>query len=436
MEEEIKYIQNKIEENNSVVVACSGGPDSMCLLNIITNVATVKKLKIICAHVNHKVRKKSDEEEKMVREYCKNKNIIFELLTIDEYKKIKFNEDDARKRRYVFFEELIKKYKAQYLLTAHHGDDLVETVLMRLTRGSNLNGYIGIKKESKNKGYYILRPLLTTTKEKIINYNKENKVPYENDESNNSTNYTRNRYRKEILPFLKKEEKNIHQKYLKFSEELNSYNEFVIKYIKKNKIIVDNSIIINKLEKNDMFLKRKSLELLISEIQKEDILDISDNQIREMLTLFDKNNKSIDINNNYKCINEYGKIKIIKKETKKIYNVILENNLKIDGFVFYLNKGDYEKSNYCICLLSDELKLPLRIRNRKNGDKMEIKNLGSLKKVNEIFINSKVSKDNRDKYPILVDSNDTIIWLPGLKKSKFAKDKNEKYDIIIKCEAR
>ena len=436
MEEEIKYIQNKIEENSSVVVACSGGPDSMCLLNIITNVATVKKLKIICAHVNHKVRKKSDEEEKMVREYCKNKNIIFELLTIDEYKKIKFNEDDARKRRYVFFEELIKKYKAQYLLTAHHGDDLVETVLMRLTRGSNLNGYIGIKKESKNKGYYILRPLLTTTKEKIINYNKENKVPYENDESNDSTNYTRNRYRKEILPFLKKEEKNIHQKYLKFSEELNSYNEFVIKYIKKNKIIVDNSIIINKLEKNDMFLKRKSLELLISEIQKEDILDISDNQIREMLTLFDKNNKSIDINNNYKCINEYGKIKIIKKETKKIYNVILENNLKIDGFVFYLNKGDYEKSNYCICLLSDELKLPLRIRNRKNGDKMEIKNLGSLKKISEIFINSKVSKDNRDKYPILVDSNDTIIWLPGLKKSKFAKDKNEKYDIIIKCEAR
>ena len=436
MEEEIKYIQNKIEENNSVVVACSGGPDSMCLLNIITNVATVKKLKIICAHVNHKVRKKSDEEEKMVREYCKNKNIIFELLTIDEYKKIKFNEDDARKRRYVFFEELIKKYKAQYLLTAHHGDDLVETVLMRLTRGSNLNGYIGIKKESKNKGFYILRPLLTTTKEKIINYNKENKVPYENDESNNSTNYTRNRYRKEILPFLKKEEKNIHQKYLKFSEELNSYNEFVIKYIKKNKIIVDNSIIINKLEKNDMFLKRKSLELLISEIQKEDILDISDNQIREMLTLFDKNNKSIDINNNYKCINEYGKIKIIKKETKKIYNIILENNLKIDNFIFYFNKGNYEKSNNCICLLSDELKLPLRIRNRKNGDKMEIKNLGSLKKVNEIFINSKVSKDNRDEYPILVDSNDTIIWLPGLKKSKFAKDKNEKYDIIIKCEAR
>ena len=228
----------------------------MCLLNIITNFATVKKLKIICAHVNHKVRKKSDEEEKMVREYCKNKNIIFELLTIDEYKQIKFNEDDARKRRYVFFEELIKKYKAQYLLTAHHGDDLIETVLMRLTRGSNLNGYIGIKKESKNKGYYILRPLLTTTKEEIINYNKKNGVPYENDESNNSTNYTRNRYRKVILPFLKKEEKNIHKKYLKFSEELDSYNEFVINFIKKNKIIVDNSIIINKLEKNNMFLKR------------------------------------------------------------------------------------------------------------------------------------------------------------------------------------
>ena len=134
---------------------------------------------------------------------------------------------------------------------------------MRLTRGSNLSGYIGIREKSSNDNYTILRPLLTTTKEKIINYNDDNAIPYALDKSNTNLKYTRNRYRYTILPFLKNEESNVHLKYLKFSQELEAYDNFVTEYIINNKIIVNNSIDINKISKESNFIQRKSIELLI-----------------------------------------------------------------------------------------------------------------------------------------------------------------------------
>ena len=94
------------------------------------------------------------------------------------------------------------------------------------------------------------------------------------------------------------------------------------------------------------------------------------------------------------------------------------------------------KSNSCIALDTTTIKLPLKIRTIQEKDRMNVKNLNGSKKVSDIFINSKVPKYEREGYPILVDSNDEILWIPNIKKSKFAKDKSEKYDIIIKCEAR
>ncbi len=104
----------------------------------------------------------------------------------------------------MFYEEILKKYNSKTLLLAHHGDDLIETILMKISRGSNLEGYAGIKEVSNVKNYQIIRPLLKYTKEDIINYNKSNNIKYYNDSSNQSTNYTRNRYRLNILPLLKK----------------------------------------------------------------------------------------------------------------------------------------------------------------------------------------------------------------------------------------
>ena len=434
MKRELEFLKESITYYFKVIIACSGGPDSMCLLNLLIKLRNKKNLELIVAHVNHKLRSASDDEAKMVEDYAKKNKVTFELQELD-YQNTKFSEDDAHRKRYKFFKSLIKKYKANYLVTAHHGDDLIETILMRIARGSNLNGYIGIKRITQNEDYVTLRPLLSTTKDEIIKYNESENIPYVIDESNDSLKYTRNRYRKNVLPFLKNEDEYIHLKYLKFSEELEEYDNFVNNYIKEKEFIVDNQIVINKITNESEFIKRKTIELIVKSIQSNDYFNISDNQMNELLKLIYNSNKSIDLNNGYQGINEYGYLKIIKKPNKEYQEIILDKDLEFLGFNFYYNCDNGNSSNNCIYLNSSEVTLPLKLRTRCNGDKMQVLNLGT-KKINDIFIDNKINKELRSNYPILVDAKNNIIWLPSLKKSQFCKDKSEKYDIIIKCEAR
>lgn len=436
MKKVIEFLKKTIDKNTSLVVACSGGPDSMCLLDLVTKLKDELNLNIIVAHVNHKLRIESEEEAKMVENYAKENNITFELLEITNYINGNFTEEDARKRRYNFFNEIIKKYQASALLTAHHGDDLIETILMRLTRGSNLSGYIGIKEISQTDNYKTLRPLLTITKDEIVNYLKENNVPYRLDKTNEELKHTRNRYRHIVLPFLKKENPKVHEKYLKFSKELIEYDNFVNTYIKDNKFIVDNSIVINKVSSEIDFIKRKCLELLVKDIQRKDYFDVSDEQMNNLMKLYNQSNKTIDLNNNYMGVNSYGKIYIKKKENKVLNEIIFDKDIKLEDYIFYYNSQDGDNSNSCIYLNTSEITLPLKIRGVLPGDKMKIKNLNGSKKISDIFIDSKVPKDKRSTYPIVVDSKNTVLWVPNLKKSQFSKDKSQKYDIIIRCKAR
>ena len=436
MKKEIDFLKKNIEINSTVIVACSGGPDSMCLLNLVNSLKETMNLNVIVAHVDHNVRKESKEEAKMVESYALNNDLTFELMEIISYNNDTFSENEARKKRYDFFKELQKKYNASILLTAHHGDDLIETILMRLTRGSNLNGYIGIREITTNQNFKILRPLLTTTKKDIIKYLDENNINYAIDKTNDEMIHTRNRYRKIVLPFLKKENPLVHEKYLKFSKELIEYDKFVTSYIKSKNFIQDDKILIIKLKNESDFIKRKCLEIIIKELQKKDYFDISDEQINLLMRLYNISNKSVDLNNNYQGINSYGKIFIRKKEPSFKKEIILDKDTEYGNFRFYYNTNEMNKSNSCIALDTTTLKLPLKIRTIQEKDRMNVKNLNGSKKVSDIFINSKVPKYEREGYPILVDSNDEILWIPNIKKSKFAKDKSEKYDIIIKCEAR
>ena len=202
MELVIKYLRNLLQINDTIIVATSGGPDSMALLNLLCDKKSEKNLNIIVAHVNHNVRTESKEEEILVKDYCENKNIIFESMIIEETIEKNF-EMEARKIRYEFFNKLIEKYNAKYLFTAHHGDDLVETILMRLNRGSILKGYKGIETEVKKKNYTLVRPLLWVNKKDILEYVDANKIPYALDYTNEENEHTRNRFRHHVLPFLK-----------------------------------------------------------------------------------------------------------------------------------------------------------------------------------------------------------------------------------------
>lgn len=430
----LKKLDKTIKENETVITATSGGPDSMALLNLLIKLSKTKKITIICAHVNHNLRKESQEEAIMVEKYANENNLIFEKMEINHYEGN--TENYARTQRYNFFEKLIKKYNATYLLTAHHGDDLTETILMRMVRGSSLKGYSGFQEITDNGTYKIYRPLITKTKDELLNYVKTNNIPYAVDKTNFSEEYTRNRYRLNILPILKKENKSVHLKFLKFSETLKLYDDHINKEVneKLNKIYQNNNLNLNLFENEDELIKRKILYKILNDLYYKNISLITDNHVELILNIIESPRPNLKINlpNKVLVIKNYQNLYFTKNTEIKPYSFTFENKVILPNDKILIKEETDDTSNYTIRLNSKELSMPLIVRTRQNGDKMEIKNLNGHKKIKDIFIDEKISESDRNNWPILTDQNNQIIWLPGLKKSKFDKQKHENYDIIIR----
>ena len=436
MDKSYNYLKSILNDNDYVIIALSGGPDSMVLLHLLLKLREEININIVCAHVNHGLRTESEDEKVFVEEYCKKNNIIFEYMKIESYKN-GFSEKDARIKRYEFFDKLINKYKSKYLLTAHHGDDLIETILMRIGRGSNLKGYSGFSIMSNRHNYKLVKPLIYYTKDEIMEYLKKNNIPYVIDNSNLKDEYTRNRYRHNVLPFLKKEDNNIHTKYIKFSEMLLEYDRYVEEVTNNTieKIYKDNSLNITEYLKLDRLIQKRVLDNILYSIYGDDITLISDGNTEEINKLINSNkpNGSIKLPNNINIIKEYDILSFNSNINSKVeYCKELVSGLQMNDYEFIFEDNEELDSNYVCRLNSSDIKLPLYIRNRYDGDKMSIKNLNGSKKIKDIFIDEKIPLKERNAIPIVVDSEENIVWIPGVKKSKYNKEKNEKYDIIIK----
>ena len=436
MNEVYNFIESLNIKCKYVIAGISGGPDSMYLLDILLNLKEKIGYDIVVAHVHHNLRKESDEEAIKLQQYCKNNNIIFEMMKIEKYPNDKFSEEVARNFRYDFFDKVITKYNSDILFTAHHGDDQIETILMRLTRGSSLKGYAGIERISNTRGYKIARPLISITKEEIIDYLNNKNIWYAIDYTNDDSKYTRNRYRKNILPELKNENKNVHIKFNNFSEKIILADRYIKKQTNKHyeEIVDNNNININEFNKLDKILKLYILEIYFSKIYKGEInlinskhIDIVINKIKQA------KNVEFDLPNNKKAIIEYNNFKVINEIENNKYEYKFTDSIDLpNGKRIIIDNNTKDTSNYVIHLNKSEIKLPFIVRTRKNGDTILVKNMKDRKKVNDIFINSKISKGLRDTYPIVTDSTGEIIWIPGIKKSHLDRKKEEKYDIILK----
>lgn len=435
MNEVIAYLKKFLKKNDVIVLGVSGGPDSMCLVSVLNDLKEELDLKIICAHVNHNLRKESLDEKLLVQKYCEEHNLIFEYMQIDEYPNNQFTENAGREKRYAFFKKIISKYHAQYLMTAHHGDDLIETIMMRIVRGSNLKGYTGIPLISYNHDYALVRPLLLVTKEEILSYLKDEHINYAIDKTNELDIHTRNRFRKHMLPFLKKENKNVHKKFLQFSEELTDAKDYINREIDKMYPDIVNGTVIslNKLKELDEYLQQKIIERVIEVIQKEYILNISKKEVEAIMEFIKHgNNGKINLADGFIARVSYDKL-YIEKETNNVdYIYEFKDNLEIMGkYKIEKISKSVQKSNFILRLNSEEITLPLIVRTRNNGDAIKLKKVGT-KKVKDILIDSKIDLRKRQEMPIVTDSKNNILWLPGVKKSIFDKEINEKYDIILK----
>lgn len=238
LEEKIlKTIQtyHMIEEEEKIVLGVSGGPDSMCMLKVFMNLCQKGPSPVVLvAHINHQLRKEADEEEAYVREFCEKNGIEFFSKRIDVKNLAHTNkigeEEAGRKARYEFFEEVLKKEKANKIAVAHNKNDKVETVFLHMLRGSGIEGLQGI---APQRGH-IIRPLIECERWEIEQYCKENNLEPKIDKSNFENVYHRNKVRNIVVPYIQKEfNPNIIQTIDRLSTIVEAENQYMEKQTQK-----------------------------------------------------------------------------------------------------------------------------------------------------------------------------------------------------------
>lgn len=435
MKDVYKFLDSlHIKKEDIITVAVSYGPDSMFLLDLLKN--KYKENKIICCHVHHNHREESNLEKDALEKYCMKNNIIFEFMKIDKYRNNKFTEEEAREKRYEFFDKVLKKYNSKYLFTAHHGDDLIETILMKISRGSSLKGYSGINLISKRDSYSIIRPLLYLTKDDINKACIKENISFAVDNSNTSDEYKRNRYRKYVLPKLKDENKLIHRKFVDFSLELKKYDDYVSKMVLKiyPNVVKDDKINISLLLKEDDLIIEKVIEKYLFSVYKKDIGKVTSKNKNDILKMLKSKrpNSILSMPNNKKLIKDYNKIYFADDIIYNNWCFIFDKELHLpNGYVIKQIDKLGDTTNFYAAFNSSEISLPIIVRTKNDGDRISVLNLSGVKKLKDIYIDEKLSMKQRHNQPVVTDSNDKIIWLPGLKKSKYDRSKRGNYDIIL-----
>ena len=193
----------QIKSGDTIVVGVSGGPDSICLLNVLKNLQNELKINIVVAHINHMIRKEADSETEFVQDFCKQRDIKCfvkkaDVLQIAKEKKLG-TEEVGRKIRYDFFEEVKNLVGGNKIATAHNANDNAETVLMNFLRGSGSTGLKGIEPIRDNK---LIRPISECTRQEIEQYCNEKGLNPKYDKTNQESIYTRNKIRNMLIPYI------------------------------------------------------------------------------------------------------------------------------------------------------------------------------------------------------------------------------------------
>src|SRR5690625_2612970 len=263
-----------INKNKPLILSLSGGVDSIVLLDLLLK----DNYNVIVVHFNHQTRKGNVLEEKLVKDLSKENNLKHYVFNF-KHNNLNNFQNEARIFRHDKLKELANIHKTPYILTAHHLDDLAETVLMKITRGSNLYGYAGIHDVLIKDNYTFLKPLLFYSKDEIVKYATLNNLKYLTDESNLDTKYLRNRYRHTILPIMKQENPNLLNQFKDFNTILTNTFSFIRSYSKK--FIKDNVINVKKLIKQEIIVVNETIIILLENYN----IEFNNNLINDLTNL-------------------------------------------------------------------------------------------------------------------------------------------------------
>ncbi|VYT98715.1 tRNA lysidine(34) synthetase TilS [Clostridium tertium] len=445
-------IENElIEKGDKILVALSGGPDSVCLLNVLYSLKEDLDITIGAAHVNHMLR--GDEavgDEEYAKSLCERLSIEFFVKKIDIDKISKerniSHEMAGREERYKFFETIKNNNGYNKIAVAHNANDQVETILMNMMRGTGIEGLCGIR--SKREGG-VIRPILCLSREEVELYCSSNNLEPRIDKSNLENVYSRNKVRLDIIPYMKDNfNKDIINTINRMSSLIQVDNDFL------EKEAIDNYNKYCSTSNNALIISKKAFLLdraIISRVVKKAFFEFTGKYNNfEMKHIYDvielsKNttNKRIYLTNNILAENIYGDIYLkFKDNIIREYKEVVLNKDELDNtytcyenynvsFEVIKNKNniDFSKNVLIKYFDYDKIEKRLVIRKRRNGDKMLPLGMKGSKKVKDIFMDLKIPVDKRDEVPVLCFDNE-IAWLVEHKVSEKFKITKETKNII------
>lgn len=432
----LRQIRRYVKPNMTLIAAVSGGSDSICMLTLLKRFSKTLSCSIVAAHLNHGLRQEADAEEEFVRQFCKERKIPLEIRhsdikSLSREKKIS-EELCGRQERYAFFEEIRKKYQADWIVTAHHRDDQTETVLMHLIRGCGLDGLSGMQECSGR----LLRPLLPYSKDDLLAYLNAQNIPFVTDQSNYSDRYFRNKIRLQLIPLLEEMNPNISETISESAKLFSEDSAFLLKYAEEKfrNAYTPDGLLKSVLQNEPLSIRRRILQLFYRQCA-HTAQNLSAKQINAMLAL-KKSGQKTDLPGGYCCWCDYHTLTIQKQEVRKAFFYPLSENMPCrilesgktvllrraepaDTFRFFLKNTDH-----------------LAIRSRKNGDCFYPAGMTGKKKLSDFLSDEKIPCREREAIPVLVQNHD-IIAVIGLRQDRrFLENnqnetKNEEYTLEI-----
>ena len=410
---------NHIKDNfpsllvNKFIITVSGGVDSVTLVHLCLKL----KLKFVIAHCNFKLRgEESNDDESFVRDLAIKHNIKFYNKSFNT-KKLSSNDNKsiqmvARELRYSWFEELSKELNVKHILTAHHLDDSLETFLINLSRGSGIDGLLGIPKVNDT----VFRPLLIFKKNEILSYAKKNKISWREDSSNREQDYLRNQIRLEVLPKLTEINPNLLENFSKSIDRL-----------QQSKSIIKDKM--NDFVKNVSFKKDEKRYFEINKIKKVSNIDAylyellkkyNYTQWDDIRDLLDSQSGKQIISKTHKLLKDREHLILVKNSEIENKSLLISKSSKEVAIsvgkikVSIANKISKENSDV-IYLDSAKLDFPLRVRNVLSGDYFYPFGMNGKKKVSKYLKDKKISVFDKDKVLILETSKNKIVWVVGMR---------------------
>ena len=377
--------------HKKILVAVSGGADSMSLLHFLYNHQKDLDIQLGIAHVNHKQRQESEHEEAYLRHWAEEHKVPFHYSAFSG----KFSENAARTFRYEFFKRVMKDYDYSALVTAHHADDQAETIFMRLLRGSRLRHLTGISAIRPFGTGQIIRPFLHLTKAQLpVTFHFE-------DRSNTSLAYLRNRIRLSYLPTLSQENPKIKEHLCLLAEEI-GLMEQALGELTKDISITDLSVFQQQSDAVQLFLLQNYLDTFPD-------LQLSKGQFNQLISYLRKNaSGKMPLKNGYELVKTQTYF-LIRKEASISLSppCLLEfgKSVEFEDYTLTFSEFNDVSNTDAISIWSDA---PIVIRHRKEGDKID---LGSHhKKLRRLFIDNKILEKDRQK-AIVGEQDGHIIFL-------------------------